>query len=78
MYVSDTQPVAMSGPAGWMTAPTDDDTDVRIFSGSQPSAATRLMPWIANCGVAISMNTSAPESLTWLTWCRSSRRWSRR
>ena len=56
-------PTPFSGPAGFITAPTEIDTLVMKNIGFQPRSWTLRIACAANFGVAATSSTSAPDAL---------------
>src|SRR5215470_11946792 len=63
-------PFEASRPAGFRTAPTEDETLLRRWTGFQPMSAAFLIAWAANFGVVTLKNTLAPLFFR-LTICES-------
>ena len=57
-------PLALSKPAGLSTAPTDSDTECRIWFGFQPSSPIFLIAMAANFGVEKFTNKSTLAALS--------------
>ena len=63
-YVAEMIPTDLSRPAGVNTAPTDEETVFRYWTGFQPESYALRIACAAALGVAMSKNTSAPEAFS--------------